>query len=168
MSYKRIILNILRNKLLQTILFLLLLFVAFNLNWLTNSVSRASFPGRFPRPESRRFDDEPVKAEKNSYRENDYLNKISADRLNKLFDILKEKEAIYQDVLENFDFLSFRNLLNNQKISTDYKDYIRLKDNNVVATEYFIEYLKTKSHIQTRRNDLNRNYSAHHELSKVF
>ncbi len=168
MSYKRIILNILRNKLLQTILFLLFVFVAFNLNWLTNSVSRVSFPGRLSMPERRRFDDESVQTGKNSYRESDYLNKISADRLNKLFDILKEKEAIYQDVLENFNFLSFRNLLNNQKISTDYKDYIRLKDNNVVATEYFIEYLKKKSHIQTRRNDLNLNISAHHELSKVF
>ena len=113
-------------------------------------------------------DSKSFKIQANLFRDDDYLNKISTDRLNKLFNILKEKEAIYGDILKSFDLVSFSDLINENKINSEFEDYIQLKDNNVVATEYLINYLKTKSHIQTERNNMNRDISTHHELEKVF
>jgi len=102
------------------------------------------------------------------YREDDYLMPISSDRLNKLFAILKEKELIYRDVLNQLGILSFNDLLDTNHVGPEYTDYIQLRNENVLATDYFVNYLKAKSHIQTERNNLNRDLSIHRELTKVL
>jgi len=114
------------------------------------------------------FDSESVKVQTDLYREDDYLMPISSDRLNKLFGILKEKELIYRDLLNQLGILSFNDLLDTNHIGPEYKDYIQLRNNNVLATDHFVNYLKAKSHIQTERNNLNRDLSIHRELAKVL
>ncbi len=108
------------------------------------------------------------KLEANLFREDDYLNEISVQRINKLLQVLKEKEAVYKDIFKDFDLVSFSDFINKNEISSEFNEFIELKNNNVVASDYFVNYLKTISHIQTERNNKNRDISTHHELAKVF
>ncbi len=108
-----------------------------------------------------------VNVDANLYQEADYSNKISSDRLNTLFNVLKEKESVYEEILKNFNLLSFSQFVNQKEISPEYKDYLQVKGSSVVATEYFVKYLKTKSHLQTETNSLYRDISTHRELTEV-
>ena len=102
------------------------------------------------------------------FKEEDYSNKISIKRLNKLFKVLKEKEHIYEIVLQSFDLPNFSDQLNKNAVSLEYQKFLKINDNQIEATDIFINYLKTKSSAQTLVNSLNNDRLKHRELTKVI
>jgi len=90
------------------------------------------------------------------FRESDYLNKISTERINTLFSVLKEKEVDYKSIFNDFDFFSFTDMVSHTEnitqitpYSSEVKSFLDIQNNNVVATDLFINYLQEISHNQT-------------------
>ncbi len=85
------------------------------------------------------------------FNEHDYLNEISSTRINKLLDILTQQEVVFQDILSTFNLVSFNSLLTDQSKFrlTDAHHFLQNRNNKIVATPHFIDYLKAKSLKQT-------------------
>ena len=96
-----------------------------------------------------------------------YLFKIGAERINRLFKILTDKEKIYGEVLKNLNFISFTDLVsfdknknisrNNSKtfFNTEIEKYLRVENSQVVATDEFIVYLNAKSDLYSFKKPRN-------------
>lgn len=87
-----------------------------------------------------------------------YILDISTERINKLFDILHEKEKLYGEILVSLDLLIFENLISGENDKTVFKNfsseknrYLKVVDNRIRATEEFVEYLYNVSSIYPPR-----------------
>ena len=81
---------------------------------------------------------------------NDYIFPIEANRINKLFRILINKEKDYITVLDKLELPSFQKIKNNEKIKNfEYNDYLKVINNNLVATDKFVSYLNNLSDIHS-------------------
>ncbi len=97
-----------------------------------------------------------------SFDQNNYLNKINASRINNLFEILKEKELVYQNTLSSFKLHSFK------EISEKYPNYLEVNgQNGVMVTENFLDFLKHTSHRQTFVENFNKDRNKNRELTTV-
>ena len=126
----------------------------------------SSFGEHAPVLLSRKF----IQDASNLFHESDYINKLSSERINKLFNVLTEKELIYKDTLNNFDVLSFTDLLesnNKEFYNSDIQNFLAIKNNTIVTTEYFIDYLKAKSHNMSFINHVNKDRLNNRELTEV-
>ncbi len=97
-----------------------------------------------------------------SFDQNNYLNKINASRINNLFEILKEKELVYQNSLSSFKLHSFK------EISEKYPNYLEVNGQNaVMVTENFLDFLKHTSHMQTFVENFYKDRNKNRELTTV-
>ena len=82
-----------------------------------------------------------------SFTKNEYSLELSTQRINKLFDILLEKEKKFLPVLTKLNVLIFDNLINGNKQAFDVefnqekKEYLKIVNSKVEITDKFIEYL---------------------------
>ena len=82
--------------------------------------------------------------------ETKYIFPIEANRINKLFRILIDKEKDYVTVLDKLELPSFQKIKNNEKIKNfEYNDYLKVINNNLVATDKFVSYLNNLSDIHS-------------------
>ena len=80
--------------------------------------------------------------------ETKYIFPIEANRINKLFRILIDKEKDYVTVLDKLELPSFQKIKNNEKIKNfKYNYYSKVINNNVVASDKFLNYLNNLSDI---------------------
>jgi hypothetical protein len=105
---------------------------------------------------------------------NDYILNISSTRLNKLFDILNQKENEKNNYLlqNKLGLISFKDLISSKAdlsanyFSNEIKNYLKVVDDRVMVNDNFIEYLYDISNhfsIQNPRNTVNRA-----QFSEVF
>ena len=90
---------------------------------------------------------------------NKYIQPIDSTRLNKLFRILKEKEAKLAPVLDSLDILSFENILLNVN-NIQLAKYFSINNNQVEVTEYFVNSLLHKSNTNSFDARINIDKSA--------
>ena len=102
-----------------------------------------------------------ITANKTIYNKDDYILKLSKERLNKLFKVLHGKESVYNDILKDFNLISFTNLLNKTEPDEYYNyeinKYLTKNNNEIEATDAFIDHLYKMSHIKIFINNTNPN-----------
>lgn len=89
----------------------------------------------------------------------EYIFPIRADRINRLFRKLHDKEKDYKTVLELLQVPLFDKIIRSEKIANfDYESYLEVKENQVVVTDSFIDYLNDLSakHSFRPRNNVSR------------
>ncbi len=93
------------------------------------------------------------KTQNNLTFETRYANNVTVERLNRLFDILLEREKVYGHVLDELHVASFQQLIdgdfNSDKALAEFKDeqenFLKIENGKVTAAEKFIEFLIAKS-----------------------
>ena len=99
-------------------------------------------------------------------KKNKYIfNMISPKRLNKLFNIIHEKEKRIQHVLRKLNLLIFDDVIKNsyiknlldlpflqQHFNSEIKDFLQVIDNKIEVTDKFIDYLSNQSDYYTFHN----------------
>lgn len=87
-----------------------------------------------------------------------YILEISTRRINKLFDILHDKEKLYREILAFLDVMIFENDINGkndqpvwENIISEKSRYLKVVDNRIRATEEFVGYLYNVSNINLQR-----------------
>jgi hypothetical protein len=81
---------------------------------------------------------------------NDYIFPIEANRINKLFRILIDKEKDYVTILDKLELPSFQKIIKNEKINNfEYNDYLKVINTNLVATDKFVSFLNNLSDIHS-------------------
>ena len=87
-----------------------------------------------------------------SYSPDDFILSLSKKRLNTLFKVLQQKEQVYKDILNDFDQISFKNLndfIKDEHYSKEISQYLLVENNEITATDSFIDHLKEISFNQT-------------------
>ncbi len=80
-----------------------------------------------------------------------YIIEIKEHKLNKLFEILQDKEKQYGHLLDELDLVSFAQFANNKKTnslgkySSQAEKYLMVNGNRVMVNEQYVTYLKNKS-----------------------
>jgi hypothetical protein len=97
------------------------------------------------------------KTNSNSY----FFNMTSPDRLNRLFDIILEKEKKIEHTLRQLEILVFQDLINeNQQAlpssfksyNREIKDFLQVFDKKIRVTSKFLEYLNSQSDFHSFQN----------------
>jgi hypothetical protein len=87
-----------------------------------------------------------------------FLNNLSLDRINSLFQLLHEKEQVYKDLLSNLNVLQFSDLIQRNSESkkndsglyeTEIDKYLTIKGDHVFANRNFLAHLVNISKIYT-------------------
>jgi hypothetical protein len=92
----------------------------------------------------------------------EYIMDVSALRINKLFDILSEKEKNYKPVLASLNVLMFENLINEKEdaaladFAYQKKQFLKVVDKKVSVTNEFVEFLTNMSNYYTYKRPRNK------------
>jgi hypothetical protein len=101
-----------------------------------------------------------------------YQIEISSERINKLFDILYEKEKKYASVMKSLGILLFENLIGNapdaalENFSKERSDFLKIVDSRVRITEKFLVHLYNLSDFYSFNNE--RDIITRRKIDKVF
>ena len=85
----------------------------------------------------------------------------SPDRLNRLFDIISEREIYIEHTLRQLEILVFQDLINDnqQALPTSFKgykreikDFLQVLDKKIRVTSKFLEYLNSQSDFHSFQN----------------
>lgn len=91
-----------------------------------------------------------------------YIQEISADRINRLFNILLDKETRFEKAFKELDVLLFKNLINKnpmpafKNFTEEIDKYLTVTDNRVTVTDEFVKYLNDLSDEHSFRNPRDR------------
>jgi hypothetical protein len=89
------------------------------------------------------------------------IDMSSPNRLNKLFDIIHEKERKIELALRNLELLVFEDLISDNQLAlppsfkdfnSEIKDFLQVVDKKVQATPKFMQYLNFQSDLHTFQN----------------
>jgi hypothetical protein len=106
--------------------------------------------------------------------ETKYALKINTARLNRLFDILLEKERVFEEIFQDLSVISFRKLVDGRadsdetlsKFNQERERFLQVDNGKVTATEDFISYLKEMSNKHSFVNP--RNYVTKSKIIEVL
>lgn len=93
--------------------------------------------------------------QKNDRINDEYIMEVSAQRINRLFDILLEKEKQYNSVMKDLGLILFENLINEKGDSTlgkfpnEVKKFLKITNNRVRVNNKFIRFLHNISYFYT-------------------
>lgn len=107
----------------------------------------------------------------NETKYSNFLLDLSTQRLNKLFDILHDKEERYMEILASLDLLIFDNIINKKKNDSVWKSigqeknlYLKVVDKRLRVTKKFIKYLYNLSNFylaEKPEKKLNKTQKSH-------
>jgi hypothetical protein len=112
-------------------------------------------------------DDKPDKSD-------DYALDISLERMNRLFDILYEKEKTYADILSDLNVVSFQKLFNGEAdkaldgFEEESNAYLKIENSKVRASKMFLKILHKKSSLHTFRAPRDKVVKAKVEEVNIF
>lgn len=107
---------------------------------------------------SKRFENEKNPDNNNKPYKIENIMEVNALRINKLFDILFEKEKLYKSVLSSLNVLLFENLVNEKEdvalmdFANEAELFLKVVDKRVTVTNEFIDYLTNMSNYYTYKN----------------